>query len=215
MMVSASSGTISQAIFSMISRDSLAMASYSGPRAAMAAIWAATRDETADTACAAALPATAGGGVRLSTEGTARTGDAGAGCAGYEGAVVRGGGCRPPAGRPIMVRVPLAVIGGAWGAAGRSGIACGPGSGEGRAGTAPGRAPGSTGRIPGINDGRMTGAATGAGGLGDTCAGGGAAGRLGAVGGGVTSSSACPRDGARAAPGRTPEPDAGPTEISP
>ena len=47
MIVSASSGTTSQTTCSMISRDSLAIASYSGPRAATAAILCSTADATA------------------------------------------------------------------------------------------------------------------------------------------------------------------------
>ena len=70
MIVSASSGTTSHTTCSMISRDSLAMASYSGPRAAMAAILCSTADETAEAnECGALVEAgaSAAGGTGVAT----------------------------------------------------------------------------------------------------------------------------------------------------
>src|SRR6185503_7440176 len=173
MMTSASSGTTSQTICSMISRDSLAMASYSGPRAPMAAIfWSTAVPTAADTAAD-----TVGGNPTVNGRGVAATAGPGENSgdgvppppnalgttAGRGGAEASGAGVGRAsggdddvrdvpgmgtlaAGRPMSVRetgVGARAAGPAPKAAGRTGIA------PGREGaTAPGR-------MPGISDGRM------------------------------------------------------------
>src|SRR5690242_5012573 len=113
MIASASSGTTSQTTCSMISRESLAMASYSGPRAASAETFWATALETA----AATGPVAAGakgedGAVgengddgrvgRGGSTGGATGAGAGAGRA-WTGGAAAGGAM--VAGTPIMVRL--------------------------------------------------------------------------------------------------------------
>src|SRR5436190_937257 len=93
MIASASSGTTSQTTCSMISRESLAMASYSGPRAASADIFWATTLETV----AAAVGATGANGAE------GRGAGAGAGTGGARGAGARiGGGAGAGAGRAAI-----------------------------------------------------------------------------------------------------------------
>src|SRR3954470_14444238 len=101
MIASASSGTTSQTTCSMISRESLAMASYSGPRAARADIFWAT---TFDTVALAAEPMGAKGeeGEAGRGAGAAGGGAIGAG-AGAAGRAWTGGA--DIAGTPIMVRL--------------------------------------------------------------------------------------------------------------
>jgi len=156
----------------MISRDSLAIASYSGPLAEIDASFCST-DELM-VACTAGLPMLGrggGGGVSMrcrgggvATRARASRGTAGpvgawrggaegtAGIDGMDGRITPGIGMFA-AGTPINVRPT------GW-AAGRGGALDGSeGTGPvGRAGTVPGRAGGMLpGLIPGISDGRIPG----------------------------------------------------------
>ncbi len=191
MMASASSGTTSHTTCSMISRDSFAIASYSGPLAEIAASFCST--DALMVACAAGLLMRwrcggAGGGVgtrwrgggvgmreRVSSGiagpvgcrgggaagGTACGADGMLGMLGMLGRMTPGIGMFA-AGTPISVR-PTGC------AEGRGGAVAGSGAAPvGRTGAVPGRAGGiAPGRIPGISDGRIPGDVVEAGGGGD------------------------------------------------
>src|SRR5437016_8187366 len=88
MITSASSGTTSQTICSMISRDRRAMAAYSGPRAPMAAIFSSTAAPTA----ALTTDDTAGDSAIASGRGVVATG----GMPGAAGAGENSGDGVPP-----------------------------------------------------------------------------------------------------------------------
>src|SRR5438477_6027213 len=151
MIASASSGTTSQTTCSMISRESLAMASYSGPRAASADIfWATTFDIVA---CAVGATGAKGDDGRGAGAGATAGGATGAGAgagAGMAGRAWTGGAVME--GTPIMVRLVTCRC--------RPGD-CGRGAGAGAmlAAGAMGRlgSRGAPGRIPGISDGRRLG----------------------------------------------------------
>ena len=185
MIASASSGTTSHTTCSMISRDSFAIASYSGPFADMAASFCST--DVLRVACAAGLLMrwrTGGGGVGMRWRGggvamRARASSGAAGPVGCRGGGATGGAVGMPgmlgrmtpgigmlaAGTPISVR----PIG--W-AVGRGGAVAGSGApATGRTGAVPGRAGGiAPGRIPGISEGRIPGEVVAAGGGGTGCA---------------------------------------------
>src|SRR6185436_7950807 len=152
MIASASSGTTSQTTCSMISRESLAMASYSGPLAASADTFWAT---AFDTACA--MGAAAGGAAGGAGAGAGAGGGIGAGAAGRAWT-----GGEDMAGTPIMVR----LVTWRW-RPGDCGMATGAGAGAGAAlaAGAKGRAGsrGAPGRMPGISEGRRLGAGAGTG----------------------------------------------------